>query len=361
MTIRDPVAGDRGAIVVRLATNSIVQIAGNALASAVGFFTFVAATRGLGPALYGDYVVALAFMFVPVVLADLGISTVVLREISARPERTQDAMSSSLPLRALVSTAAVVLATGIGLNLPFSEDTLVAIVIGAFGAVAALLNLAVVPVLQSQLRMPWAVVANVVGRVVTLALTFAALELDLGIAGVAWANTLGLIGTLLISVVAVTRLISLRPVVDVVEWGRLLRGSVVLGIAIGLSQVYFRVDTLLLAFIRPEVEVGLYGAAYKFLELAELVMFAIILSLFPALSRFIATDDQRLHGLVQRGLDTLLAIGGGLARATAAVAREVVPVTPGGEAAAGNPGPPNLGALAPLAVPKRPFSRALDR
>src|SRR5687768_13451596 len=89
-------------LVVRLATNALIQAAGSALASLIGLFTFVAVTRGLGPEAFGDFATAMAFLFVPIVLADIGIASAVLREISASPERTDRVMSAALPLRALI-------------------------------------------------------------------------------------------------------------------------------------------------------------------------------------------------------------------------------------------------------------------
>src|SRR5687768_3887518 len=104
-----PPGGDR--LAVRLAANSVVQIGGSALAAAISFFTFVAMTRGLGPEAYGDYVAATSFLFVPIVLSDLGLATTVLRDISARPENTEAIMRRSVPLRAGISALAVAVMT----------------------------------------------------------------------------------------------------------------------------------------------------------------------------------------------------------------------------------------------------------
>ena len=86
-------------LTVRLAANTIVQGAGILAGAAIGFFTFVAVTRGLGEA-FGDFTAAMAFLFIPVVIADLEyLDGSPLREISAAPERTEPAMRASLPFR----------------------------------------------------------------------------------------------------------------------------------------------------------------------------------------------------------------------------------------------------------------------
>jgi O-antigen/teichoic acid export membrane protein len=295
------------ALTVRLATNTIVQALGSGVASVISFFTFVAVTRGLGPEAFGDFTAATVFLFIPVVLADVGLSTAVLREISASPERTEPAMRASLPLRALISGVAVVVAIAAGLALPFNQQTKVAILISAAGAFFTLMTLSLQPVLQAQLRMHWAVGANLAGRLATLGLTLGALAVDLGFKSIVAAHVVGLAVTFLLTLLAVALIVPLRPVVDLEYWRRLVVGSLAIGVAISISLIYFRVDTVLLALLRSSEEVGFYGAAYKFIELVVLLPAAVGISMFPPLARFVATGDPRAAGLIQRTFDVLLA------------------------------------------------------
>jgi O-antigen/teichoic acid export membrane protein len=171
------------------------------------------------------------------------------------------------------------------------------------------MTLALLPVLQAQLRMHWAVTGNVTGRLVTLGATLGALELGLGFNAMVWAQVIGIAVTFAIHLLAVGRTVSLRPVFDPPYWRTLFFGSLAIGLAIGLSQIYFRIDTLLLALLRSSEEVGLYGAAYKFIELAQFAVAAVSVSLFPPLAGFVAQRDPRARELVQKAFDVLLAGG----------------------------------------------------
>lgn len=295
------------ALTVRLAANTIVQVGGGALASLISFFTFVAVTRGLGPEAFGDFTAATVFLFIPVVLADVGLSTAVLREISESPTRTEPAMRASLPLRALISAAALLLAIAVGMAMPFNDQTKVAILISAGGAFFTLMTLSLQPVLQAQLKMHWAAAATLAGRVTTLALTLGALAVGLGFKSIVTAQVVGLAVTFVLHLVAVAAIVRLRPVFDVPYWRRLVTGSIVIGLAISISLIYFRIDTVLLAVLRSSEEVGLYGAAYKFIELVVLVPAAVGISMFPPLARFAASGDPRATGLVQKTFDVLVA------------------------------------------------------
>jgi O-antigen/teichoic acid export membrane protein len=325
----DPYARDR--LGARLAANSAIQIAGSGLASAISFFTFVAITRGLGPEAFGDFTAAMVFLFIPVVLADVGLSAAVLREISARPERTPEVMRISVSLRSVISALAVLIGLAVGLLLPFNEQTKTAILIGAAGAFLTLMTSALQPVLQAQLKLHWVVVANVSGRLVTLAATLAVLAAGLGFNSVVLASVVGVAVTFLLHLAIVARLVPLAPSLDLSGWRALLRGSLVVGAAIGLSQIYFRIDTVLLAMLRSPEEVGLYGAAYKFVELSEIVVAAVAMSMFPPLARFLSTGDERARGLVQSAFDVLLAASAALALFMIAFAEQIIVLTAGSE------------------------------
>jgi O-antigen/teichoic acid export membrane protein len=295
------------ASVLRLATNTIVQIGGSFVASAVGLLTFVAVTRGLGGTDFGVLTTALVYLTIPVVLADVGLATVVVRDISARPERTASAMQAALPLRVLVSALAVGVAVALGYAIPFSSQTHDLIAIGALGSFLTLMIQGLSPVLQAQLKMHWAALTTIVGRLATFGLTLAVLAAGGGLGGVMVASVAGIGATFALQLVVVARIVSLRPTFDFAYWRVLLKGSIAIGLALAVAQIYFRVDVLLLAAFRDPAEVGLYGAAVKLLELSELVAAAIGISVFPLLARFVQVDRPRAATLYQRTFDLLIA------------------------------------------------------
>lgn len=315
--------------VARLASNTIVQAIGIPLQSLISLGTYAAITRYLGPSAFGDFTTANVFLLIPVAFADIGLSAIVVREISAIPERANEVLRASYSLRLIISAIAVAATVGASFVLPFDHRARVAISIMAFGAFLSLVNLSVLPILQVQLRMQWAVFANLAGRAVTLVATLAVLGLGLGFKAVVLANVLGLAVILLVGVYAARSAYTLRPSLDVAYWKRFLRASLVLGVGLAITQVYFRVDTVLIALLRPASEVGLYGAAYKFIELTQGLGYTVFVSLFPALSSFAARRDARFSTLAQKGFDVVLAAAVPLTVATAYSARELLDATAG--------------------------------
>jgi O-antigen/teichoic acid export membrane protein len=315
----------------RMAVNSIAQIGGSALGALFGFLVFVAVARTLGPSVYGDFATATAFLAVPVVLADVGLSPTVVREISSRPERTEDAVGASLPLRVVLSLAFVGLSVAISFVLPFNDRTRIAISIGSVGAFFTLMWFSILPVLQARLKMHWSALGTVIGRLATLALALGALAAGFGLNAIVTATVIGLGLTFAVAAFGAGRAVRLRPRVDLSYSRWLVRESLVMGAALGLAQLIFRVDLIVLALLKTSDEVGWYGAAYKFTEYAGLIANGIALSLFPVFARFAAHDDERLTAFLQKSLEVMLATAAPIVVVGVLLAPEIIDLTAGAE------------------------------
>lgn len=313
----------------RLGLNTIAQVIGVLAGTLLGFATFLVVTRGLGPSAFGDLVASQIYLLIPVALADLGLSTSVVREISVHPERSEHALRASLPLRALVAAVALGAAVGISFVLPFSDRARLAIWVGSIGSFFTLLNLGLVPLFQVRLRMHVVTVAALIGRTLTFGVTAAAIASDRGFTSVVLASVLGLFATFVVDLVVIARSISLRPIVDGAYWKELARDSVVIGSALATMLSYYRIDTVLVALVRGSREVGLYGAAFKFVEIAEYLIATIGTSVFPSFTRLAAAGDVRIRSAVQRSVEVATAVGLPLTLLLMLMPREIIELAAG--------------------------------
>jgi O-antigen/teichoic acid export membrane protein len=332
----------------QIAANSLAQIVGNLVASFVSLFTFAAVTRALGPALFGDLVAATAFLGVAVLIGDLGLSWGVLREISQHPERTHRVMGASVPVRVL--SAAVILSTaaGVAFLLPFNGNVKYAVAVGALGAFFTLADLSLMPALQAQLRMYWVVTVTVVSRLVTLGLVLGFVAAGLNFHAVVWAYALGNAANFALDLIVVRRLVGLRLVFELPYCWTLLRSSLLLGVAYAVGMAYWFVDRVLLSLLTSSREVGLYGAAFKFIELSFIALSAISISIFPSLARSIGERDlRRVPHLLQRSLDLMVAVSVPLCVFTLVDARKLLVLFGGLRF---SPAAPALQILSPLLV-----------
>ena len=148
-----------------MASNTAVQMAGKGAVLAIGGVSIAVLTRYLGPGDYGRYTLALMYMQLFAVLADAGLFMTVVRDISKRPERTEELVGNTLVLR--LRAVARRDRAGVGSSawlLPYAPDVRVAILLAGGPLLFGMLTTSLVAVFQARLRMGRAVIADVVGR-----------------------------------------------------------------------------------------------------------------------------------------------------------------------------------------------------
>lgn len=314
-----------------VASNTAVQVAGRGLMLAIGLVSIAVITRYLGPDDYGRYTLALTYMQLFAVLADVGLFTIVVRDISRDPSRTEELVGNTLTLRLVLSAVVIAVAAAISLLLPYDPDVRVAILLAGLPLLFGMLNSTFVTVLQSRLRMGRAVVGDVLGRAVALGAVALVAALDLGFYAVMGAAAAGALAT------AVTTMLLTRPLARVrfraepAVWRGLLRTALPLGLALAVNELYFRADTLIISLYEPYEQVGLYTLAYRMLELALVFGTVFLTTTFPLLSQAVANDEARARRTIQLSTDVFVVLGAPLVAGGLAVAPEVVELAAGEE------------------------------
>jgi O-antigen/teichoic acid export membrane protein len=316
---------------VRVASNTAVQVAGKGVVLAIGVVSLAVLTRYLGPSDYGKYTLALMYMQLFGVLADVGLFTTVVREISKAPERTDELVGNTLALRLVLSIAVIALAAAISLVLPYDREVRVAIVLAGAPLLFGMLTTTYVAILQSRLRMGRAVIGDVTGRAASLGLVLIVVGLDLGFYWVLAAAAGGALTTLAVTWSLTRRLARIRPRVDRAVWRTLLKAAVPLGLALAINALYFRADTLIISLYEPYSEVGLYTLAYRILELALVVGTVFLNTSFPVLSHAVAHDEPRALRVIQEQADLFVVLGAPLVAGGLVLAPQIIDIAGGSE------------------------------
>ncbi len=319
----------------RVAMNTIIQSIAKAFVIAMGLLSVVILTRYLGADGYGKFTLVLVYLSIFGIGADMGLFTISIREISKNLKRTQEIFSNVLALRAVLATGVLGLALAIAWLLPYEPDVRVGILIAGGAHLFGLLNSAMVAVFQSRLVMGYAALADVAGRIVALGAVIAVAALDLGFYAVVATASLGTFITFLTSTWFVRKYVKIKPKKDTALWKSLLKESLPYGLTLVVIQLYFRVDILLLSFLRTNAEVGIYGAVFKVFEL--LVVFSGFFnnSTFPILNRRLKESAARARAFTQKSFDILFIGGLGIAAAALSLAPFVMRVVGGEEFVAG--------------------------
>jgi O-antigen/teichoic acid export membrane protein len=313
----------------RVASNTAVQLVGKGAVLAIGVVSLAVLTRYLGPDDYGKYSLALMYMQLFGVLADVGLFTTVVREISKDPARTDELVGNTVVLRLLLSLAVIAGAAAISLALPYEPEVRTAILLAGAPLLFGMLTTSYVAILQARLRMGRAVIGDVVGRAVSLALVLLVVGLDLGFYPVLGAAAGGALATLVVTWWLTRDLASARPRADPAIWRVLLKAAVPLGLALAINALYFRADTLIISLYEPYDQVGLYTLAYRVLELALVVGTVFLNTTFPVLSEAVARDEARARRTIEASTEVCVVLGAPLVAAGLVLAPQIVDLAGG--------------------------------
>jgi O-antigen/teichoic acid export membrane protein len=311
-------SGGERSDVRRVATSTAFGLAGRVAVLLLGLASVVVTTRYLGPGDYGRFALALSFVQLFGVLADAGLTTIVVRELAARPERAPVVLGSALALRSVLAVAAAGAAALAALLMPYPPEVRVAVLIAGVPMILGLLNSAFVAVLQADLRAGRIAVADVAGRAAALAAVVVVAALDLGFYAVVGAAGVGAAVTLALTSWLARSWLPERPRAERATMRRLLAGAAPLGAALALNEAYFRADALIISLSRPFEELGLYALAWRVGELTATLPAALLVSVFPLLARYVATADPRTAAALRTAGDALIyvavaiAVGGAL-------------------------------------------------
>lgn len=105
------------------------------------------------------------------------------------------------------------------------------------------------------------------------------------------------------------RLLQLRYRVLWRKWWALVREAVPLAIGGALATVYYRIDAVMLSKLDTFSAVGIYGVAYKFVDIAHFVPSAIMLATLPVLVRSWPDRPQQFAEGFRRAFTVLVLVG----------------------------------------------------
>lgn len=90
---------------------------------------------------------------------------------------------------------------------------------------------------------------------------------------------------------------------------KVIIGSLPYGILSVLGLLYFRIDAILLSYLRGSFETGLYGAAYKFLEAVIFIPTAFSYALFPVMAKLHEDNPLQIKKLYFKSLKVMGILG----------------------------------------------------
>jgi O-antigen/teichoic acid export membrane protein len=302
-------------------------LAGRAAVMALQFATLAIWASYLDPAGLGVLTFGLAVAGLFRLLPNFGLVPVLTREVAQRPDQESALVPNVIYIRALLGLVAYGLLALSMLVLDFGSDNARAALI------AGLVLFVVFDVFRSslevRLRLGWISVADTIEGSLNLAGAVALAAAEASVESFLVLHVaLKALNAAIVMVVA-SRMVGFRWRPRISVWRPLMAAAVPLGVAGVFMALYYRLDVVLLAWLKPAADVGQYGVAYRFLDAFGVLPAITMTVLAPVFARSFVEGGDSLRRRFRQSTHLLAVAGAYVAVVGGATAWRVLPELPG--------------------------------
>jgi O-antigen/teichoic acid export membrane protein len=291
-----------------LLNNTFYQL----LYSATNIFLLILlilAGRFLGDEIYGKFSFALASVFFLDPILDPGLSQILLREIAKQKELAQKYLSNALGYLLRISFFCYICLAIIAMSIGRDDTSTYAILILAGAGILKSVKAYLCSALEAFEYFDLKALSCFLERALLLAI--GALVLINGGKLIQLCLVFFFVRSvdLLILIILIERYISK---VRIQFEFRFLKSLLVEALPVGLFAVVFifysYIDTVMISFIRGDIETGLYNAAFRIYEGLLIIPMAIGVALMPRLSHSFHNDRKYFFDILEKGLKYIVVI-----------------------------------------------------
>ena len=308
-----------------VARNTLVQFAGRVITGLFWIAVLMILSRYLGVEGIGNYLLVLSLLAL-LNVSDMGVYAIAVRELSSRPGTEDALMGNVLLIRVGLAVVAMVLVSGLALLLSYPAEVTMAVCLASLSYLFTAIGTGGLgTIFVANLRMEFQVLSNIVQHAVFLGLVVLVVSQGWGLIPLVLAYDASILANTVAVFFFSRRWVMPSLRLDLALCRRLLWASLPLGLAGVASMAAFRVDMLMLSKMKGAEAVGLYGVAYRFVDLGLGASFFLAISVYPLLSQYHASGHSLgLQRLLQRSVDVTALLAMGLCTSVVVFAEPII-------------------------------------
>jgi len=310
--------------VQRVARNTGVVIAGDLIFRIISLFVIIYLARYLGTVGFGKYNFVFAYLSFFGIITDLGLQTILVREMSRDASITPKLIGNAFIIRLILTIFAVVLSIVIITLMSYPADTTSYVYVATFTIFFISFSDFYATIFQANLRMEYKMIAKLSFKVLSAALIFWIIFSHGTLMQVMIVLVFSEMIKTLISYSFSRKFVRPRFEIDFGLWKYLFKEALPLALTVVIWIIYYRIDVVMLSMMQGDAPVGIYSAAYKLSEPLSLIPSALMVSLFPIMSASFKTSEERLIKSYKLAIRYLLIIMLPIAVGTTIIADKII-------------------------------------
>lgn len=274
---------------------------------------------------WGILATALALTEILNVVTDLGLSSLIIREVARERRQVGKYLSNGIFLKFFLAVITFVLIFIIANLGDRSPVEVVVIYILTFRIILFSLAKFLESIFQAFEKMEYSAFVVILERATTFVLGWLALRIGLGLMGVAWAMFIGsALYLLLSSAVLIKKFVRPRFSVNTKEVKSLIKEAFPFALTFIFLVIYFRIDMVMLREMKGALVVGWYAASYQIIQALMVIPGVAMAVLFPLLSRYFKFSRDSLVLAYRKSFQYMLYLALPIALGTTLLADRII-------------------------------------
>jgi len=297
----------------KIAANAFIQIVNKIISTILSLITIALVARHLGISGFGQYTTAITYASFFAIVADLGL-TLSASQLISKPGVNENKILSNLMLLRVVSAIGIIsIAPLSALFVPYDETIRTGILLSALSLIFVAFNQIFVAIFQKNLRTDKISLAETISRIFMLGATVWTIKAGFGLYGILAVNIFTGFFSFALHYFFSRDYAKVKLEYDRIYWLMIIKQTWPLALTIALNLIYLKADTLLLSLIqRPSKigiieEVGIYGAAYKVIDVLATIPFMLGGIILPIMTRLWHDNDKKgFAGILQKSFEIMM-------------------------------------------------------
>jgi O-antigen/teichoic acid export membrane protein len=294
-----------------IARNAAFVTVGGLLLKLVNFVFGVYVVRRLGDDRFGQYSIVLAFVGLFQILAELGVSQFVMREIARDRSKAGSLFWNLVAVRLMLAAAGIVAITAAAARVGYSQAIVLGVFLYTWTFVLSAFEAPLETVLVAYERLDIVTVLVVLGQLGFVALGTVVLFRGWGFIALVAVGLVAMLPQLAVALWVVRRNQYLKSPASLSPrtWPGLVRSGLPFLFISASLTISFKFDTVILSKYQPEYVVGWYNVAYGLARSLTFTLTGFSVAMVPTLSRTYVREAAQVEIWFYRSVKYMALLG----------------------------------------------------
>ncbi len=308
-----------------IAKNSIFLFLGDAIGYVLQLILVVYLARYLGDANFGKYCFVTAFSMLFLILSDIGLSVLMIREIARDTTKAGKYLVNISIIKLILSSFTIILVVTAVNFMPYPPDTIWAICIVAVTTFFTSFTSSFRSIFRAFERMEYELISKIAERIFIFISVLPVLYLGYGLIEVVLAMLISQVFIFIFTLILLIKKLT-RPTLlfDLSLCKSLIKEGFPFALASVFSVIYFQTDTVMLSMMKGDAVVGWYNAAYRLVMALPFISTAFVGALYPMLSKYSTSSRDKLIIVYEKSFKFLLMLSIPIGIGTSLLADKII-------------------------------------